>query len=54
MFNYFLNRPIALVILFLILGSLFVPVIMSRVKRKMNSDLKVEADDKSYESADVD
>lgn len=54
MFTYFLNRPIALVILVLILASLFVPVIMGRIKKKMNSDLKVEADDKSYESADVD
>ena len=42
MFNYFLHRPISLVLLILIILSLFSPVLMNYVNKKSKSNLDLE------------
>jgi len=54
MFAYFLDRPIALVLFAMVLIALLAPIIVNKVKRKMNSDLSIDDDSEAYVSSDVD
>lgn len=54
MIAYFFDRPIAIVLFIMVLIALLAPIIVNKVKRKMNSDLNIENDPEAYVSADVD
>ena len=54
MLAYFFIRPISIVLALLVIGSLLLPIIVNKVKRKMNSDLKIEEDPENYVSGDID
>lgn len=54
MMTYFFDRPIAVVLFIMVAASLLLPIIVNKVKRKMNSDLNINDDPENYVSGDID